>query len=123
LRVAEVLLKSRVECLDFDLVRGANLVPDQLIDLLLHLIVRNLSQVLISRLIIIGSVILFLLLLSGKSLGAFLSASLEKTRLSLSLVGQVSSLEFGTSLPTLLLGLARLGLGGSYFIEIVIILL
>jgi hypothetical protein len=123
LRVAEVLLKSRVECLDLDLVRGANLVSDQLIDLLLHLIVRNLSQVLISRLIIIGSVILFLLLLSGKSLGAFLSASLEKTRLSLSLVGQVSSLEFGASLTTLLLGLARLVLGGSYFIEIVIILL
>jgi hypothetical protein len=123
LRVAEVLLKSRVECLDLDLVRGANLVSDQLIDLLLHLIVRNLSQVLISRLIIIGSVILFLLLLSSKSLGAFLSASLEKTRLSLSLVGQVSSLEFGASLTTLLLGLARLVLGGSYFIEIVIILL
>ena len=116
-------MKGRVELLDLGLVRGANFVPDQLIDLLLHQVVGDLSQILISRLLIIGFIILFLLLLSRESLGAFLTASLEKTGLSLSLLGQVSSLEFGTSLPTLLLGLTRLGLGGGHFIEIVIILL
>lgn len=98
-------MKGGVELLDLGLVRGANLVPDQLIDLLLDLIVGDLPQVLISGLLVIGFIILFLLLLSRESLGAFLTAPLEKTGLSLSLLGQVSSLEFGTSLPALLLGL------------------
>ena len=108
--VAKVLLKGRVELLDLDLVRGADLISDQLIDLLLNLVVGDLSEILVGRLLIIGFVILLLLLLSRESLGTFLTAPLEKAGLSLSLMGEVSSLEFGTFLTALLLGLTRLGL-------------
>jgi hypothetical protein len=62
LGVADGLLKSRVELLYLNLVGRADLVLDQLIDLLLHLVIGDLFVVLEEELLIVCLVILLLLL-------------------------------------------------------------
>jgi len=62
LGVADGLLKSRVELLYLNLVGRADLVLDQLIDLLLHLVIGDLFVVLEKELLIVCLVILLLLL-------------------------------------------------------------
>jgi hypothetical protein len=62
LGVADGLLKSRVELLDLHFVSGADLVLDQLIYLLLHLVIGDLFVVLEEELLIVCLVILLLLL-------------------------------------------------------------
>jgi hypothetical protein len=62
LGVAHGLLKSRVELLYLHLVGGADLVLDQLIYLLLHLVIGDLFVVLEEELLIVCLVILLLLL-------------------------------------------------------------
>ena len=62
LGVADGLLKSRVELLYLNLVGRADLVLDQLIDLLLHLVIGDLFVVLEEELLIVCLIILLLLL-------------------------------------------------------------
>ena len=127
LGVADGLLKSRVELLDLHFVSGADLVLDQLIYLLLHLVIGDLFVVLEEELLIVCLVVL-LLLLSVRFLRALfliVVVSLEELaatgcpRLHL-----VSSLEFLSPITLLLeASFGCLRLAGAHFVKIIVILL
>ena len=129
LGVADGLLKSRVELLDLHLVGGADLVLDQLIDLLLHLVIGDLFVVLEKELLIVCLVIL-LLLLPVRSLRAPLFLVVVVVPLEeLAATGGprlhlVSPLEFLSPITLLLeASFGGLRLAGAHFIQIVVILL
>jgi hypothetical protein len=128
LRVSKCLLQSGIELLDLGLVRGPpNLVPYDLVDFILNLIVAGVLEVLEGELFIVRLVVLLLLLLTSQSLRAFLSstASFEKVALRGTLSSRyILPLVFGRPpIIALLWSTGTLGLGSTHFIQIVIILL
>jgi hypothetical protein len=128
LGVADGLLKSRVELLDLHLVGGADLVFDQLIYLLLHLVIGDLLVVLEKELLIVCLVIL-LLLLPVRFLRAPLFLVVVVPLEELAATGGprlhlVSSLEFLSPITLLLeASFGGLRLAGAHLIQIIVILL